>query len=77
MPYCAPAIEYVAMPDGSSSAAPVTSPGPSAEKKRRGHRLRVVLLPFVLAYLWPESWPGGGAGRVGIDGADREGGAGR
>src|SRR5207253_2395090 len=28
VPNCAPAIEYVAMPDGSSSAAPVISPGP-------------------------------------------------
>ena len=28
-PNCAPACEYVAMPDGSSSAAPVISPGPS------------------------------------------------
>ena len=27
-PNCAPACEYVAIPDGSSSAAPVTSPGP-------------------------------------------------
>ena len=29
-PYWAPAWEYVAMPDGSSSEAPVISPGPSA-----------------------------------------------
>jgi hypothetical protein len=29
VPSCAPAIEYVAMPDGSSSAAPVMMPGPS------------------------------------------------
>ena len=28
VPYCAPAIEYVAMPEGSSSAAPATIPGP-------------------------------------------------
>src|SRR3954466_1769659 len=28
-PYCAPACEYVAMPLGSSSAAPVMRPGPS------------------------------------------------
>src|SRR5450759_1520551 len=41
VPSCAPAMEYVAIPEGSSSAAPVTSPGPSAEKKRRGHLLRV------------------------------------
>ena len=27
-PYWAPAMEYVAIPDGSSSAAPVTNPGP-------------------------------------------------
>src|ERR1022692_1077930 len=37
VPSCAPAMEYVAIPEGSSSAAPVMSPGPSAEKKRRGH----------------------------------------
>src|SRR5919204_678915 len=29
VPSWAPAIEYVAIPDGSSSAAPVTMPGPS------------------------------------------------
>jgi hypothetical protein len=29
VPSCAPAMEYVAMPDGSSSAAPVMIPGPS------------------------------------------------
>ena len=29
VPSCAPATEYVAMPDGSSSAAPVMMPGPS------------------------------------------------
>src|ERR1051325_362817 len=34
-PNCAPAIEYVPMPDGSSSEAPVTSPGPSIEMNRR------------------------------------------
>src|SRR5437764_456300 len=28
VPNCAPAIEYVAMPEGSSSAAPVMRPGP-------------------------------------------------
>src|SRR3569623_1500608 len=28
MPYCAPTCEYVAMPDGSSSDAPVIRPGP-------------------------------------------------
>jgi len=27
-PYVAPAWEYVAIPDGSSSAAPVINPGP-------------------------------------------------
>ena len=31
-PADAPTCEYVAMPDGSSSAAPVTSPGPSLRK---------------------------------------------
>src|SRR3954471_12731602 len=30
----APATEYVEMPDGSSSAAPVMSPGPRPAKKR-------------------------------------------
>src|SRR5438105_11173634 len=35
VPSCAPATEYVATPEGSSSAAPVMRPGPSAEKKRR------------------------------------------
>jgi len=34
VPICAPAMELVAMPDGSSSAAPVINPGPSTEKKR-------------------------------------------
>jgi len=34
-PNAAPATEYVEMPEGSSSAAPVMSPGPSSEKKRR------------------------------------------
>ena len=34
VPNCAPAIEYVAIPDGSSSAAPVIRPGPRTEKKR-------------------------------------------
>src|ERR1700690_46747 len=29
VPSCAPATEYVAMPEGSSSAAPVMIPGPS------------------------------------------------
>src|ERR1017187_1862988 len=37
VPSCAPAMEYVAIPEGSSSAAPVMSPGPSTEKKRPGH----------------------------------------
>jgi hypothetical protein len=35
VPCCAPAMEYVAMPDGSSSAAPVVNPGPKTEKNRR------------------------------------------
>jgi hypothetical protein len=34
-PNCAPACEYVAIPLGSSSAAPVISPGPSAVATRR------------------------------------------
>src|SRR5512144_3056473 len=33
-PNCAPAWEYVAMPLGSSSAAPVVRPGPRALKRR-------------------------------------------
>jgi hypothetical protein len=33
-PYAAPACEYVAMPDGSSSLEPVTSPGPSFLQNR-------------------------------------------
>lgn len=32
VPSCAPAIEYVAIPDGSSSAAPAINPGPNKEK---------------------------------------------
>jgi hypothetical protein len=35
VPNCAPAAEYVATPDGSSSAAPVVTPGPSARTTRR------------------------------------------
>jgi hypothetical protein len=36
-PVLAPATEYVEMPEGSSSAAPVIKPGPSTEKNlRRG-----------------------------------------
>jgi len=34
VPICAPAMEYVAMPDGSSSAAPVINPGPRTAKNR-------------------------------------------
>ena len=34
VPCCAPAMEYVAMPDGSSSAAPVIRPGPSLRRNR-------------------------------------------
>jgi hypothetical protein len=33
-PYNAPACEYVAMPEGSSSLEPVTSPGPRIFQKR-------------------------------------------
>ena len=32
-PNCAPTWEYVAIPDGSSSDAPVTTPGPKFLKK--------------------------------------------
>jgi len=35
VPSCAPTMEYVATPDGSSSAAPVMTPGPRTDKKRR------------------------------------------
>src|SRR6202167_5996845 len=38
VPSCAPAIEYVAMPDGSSSAAPVITPGPSDFNSNRINR---------------------------------------
>src|ERR1019366_6352748 len=38
VPSCAPATEYVAMPDGSSSAAPVITPGPSDLNSNRIHR---------------------------------------
>src|SRR6202049_1355487 len=38
IPSCAPATEYVAMPDGSSSAAPVMTPGPSDFNSNRLHR---------------------------------------
>src|SRR5450755_2047906 len=38
VPSCAPATEYVAMPDGSSSAAPVITPGPSDFNSNRIHR---------------------------------------
>src|SRR6202167_6060696 len=38
VPSCAPATEYVAMPDGSSSAAPVITPGPSDFNSNRVHR---------------------------------------
>jgi hypothetical protein len=34
VPSCAPAIEDVAIPDGSLSAEPVVKPGPSTDKKR-------------------------------------------
>jgi hypothetical protein len=34
VPIFAPAIEYVAIPEGSSSAAPVMRPGPSAPNTR-------------------------------------------
>src|ERR1700687_5234831 len=38
VPSCAPATEYVAMPDGSSSAAPVIMPGPSDFNSNCIHR---------------------------------------
>jgi len=38
VPSCAPATEYVAIPDGSSSAAPVMIPGPSDLNNDRIHR---------------------------------------
>src|SRR6266481_4326909 len=38
VPSCAPATEYVAMPDGSSSAAPLITPGPSDFTSNRIHR---------------------------------------
>lgn len=33
VPNCAPAMEYVAMPDGSLSAVPAVNPGPRTERK--------------------------------------------
>ena len=38
VPSCAPATEYVAIPDGSSSAAPVITPGPIAFNSLRIQR---------------------------------------
>ena len=38
VPSCAPAMEYVAIPDGSSSAAPVMIPGPSDFSSDRSQR---------------------------------------
>src|SRR5262249_33027332 len=43
VPRAAPALEQVAMPEGSSSAAPVISPGPSDERRRRMGPLRLSL----------------------------------
>src|SRR5580765_4182930 len=43
-PKAAPTTEYVEIPDGSSSAAPVIRPGPSAERYPRNERDRTVLL---------------------------------
>lgn len=40
IPSCAPAREYVAMPEGSSSAAPVITPGPIAKIRARSRSLR-------------------------------------
>jgi hypothetical protein len=45
-PYIAPACEYVAMPDGSSSLAPVTRPGPSTFQNRLGF-FEERFLPFI------------------------------
>jgi hypothetical protein len=47
VPSWAPAIEYVAIPDGSSSAAPVMRPGPRTDTSRRiseGFRARGPML---------------------------------
>ena len=43
-PNCAPAYAYVAIPDGSSSAAPVMSPGPSCFSQSRN--LRRIEIPL-------------------------------
>jgi len=45
-PSCAPAIEYVAISDGSSAVAPVINPGPSSEKNCVT-RLRLLEAVFV------------------------------
>jgi hypothetical protein len=38
VPSCAPATDYVAIPEGSSSAAPVITPGPRDFNSNRIHR---------------------------------------
>ena len=43
-PCWAPACEYVAMPDGSSSEAPVVSPGPSVFQYSSAFRNGVLLM---------------------------------
>ena len=58
VPNRAPAIEYVAMPDGSSSAAPVTTPGPRMEKKRRMAPRGFALATLLLFWLKTTPRPG-------------------
>ena len=54
-PVLAPATEYVEMPDGSSSAAPVIKPGPSTEEERR--RARFGLRQFIASRSWFSPYP--------------------
>src|SRR5438477_12274004 len=54
-PKRAPAIEYVEMPEGSSSAAPVIRPGPRLPKNLRNRRRRGGL-PELLSVMHPSVW---------------------
>lgn len=52
MPSCAPAIEYVTIPEGSSSAAPVIRPGPRTDKKRFSRFFLVERGIYRFAFAW-------------------------
>jgi hypothetical protein len=86
VPSLAPAIEYVAIPEGSSSAAPVIRPGPSAAKKRlagfffatliSGYSRPLSVFPTVLKSIRPTPPPNRFAGLrrfwySGMDGTSR------